>query len=228
MTDSPDPGFAGSSETTEPLEATYRFPWPPAADAPVTAALVETWREATLHPRPFFEAMPQRASLGPPVLYYLVIGIVTAAIGLLWAILLPEQGAQLGEQFGDMPEGSPLVDFLLSPALLLLSLFVAGGVTHLMVLALVPQNQGFQATLRVFCFAYSPALLAAVLGFLPSLSMVLGIAWMTALSVVGIREVHRTSTGRALTAVLIPLVIATLFMALSYLLLKSGALLLAR
>jgi hypothetical protein len=222
VSDSPENGFAGSSYSNEPTEATYRFPWPPAEDAPVVGGLVDTWRDAVFRPVRFFRALPIDLSLGATLLYYLVIGILAAALQLFWATLLPApDGDALGDLIGTAAAASPLVDFLMSPLLLMVSLYVAAGVTHVMVLVLMPGNAGFGGTLRSYGFAYSPALFNAI----PYVGPIAAFLWMTALSVIGIREVHRSTTGRAVTAVLIPLLIAGMFVLLSYLLLRSGALL---
>ena len=91
-------------------------------------------------------------------------------------------------------------------------------------LALVPQQRGIATTVRVFAYAYSPALLAMV----PRLGAFAGFVWMVVLAVIGLREAHRTSTGRALTAVLVPIVVALGFLVLAALLMAAGAVLTAR
>lgn len=199
-----------------------RFPWPPPEDRSIVGGLVDTWSAAVLRPVAFFRAMPPSARLGPALLYYLVIGILASAIDLFWATLLPPEDAGEAGWLLVLPgAATPLVDFLLSPIMLLLSILLSAGITHLLVLALVPGNSGYGATLRIFAYSYSPALFAVV----PRVGALVAFVWMTVLSVIGIREVHRTSTPRAVVAVLIPLLIAGLFLALVYLLARSGALL---
>jgi hypothetical protein len=200
------------------------FPWPPAESDSVVDALVDTWRGAVLHPARFFAALPPRLRLGPVLLYYLVIGVVGAALQLFWAILLPRpESTLLGEIIGTNVAATPLVEFLASPLYLLFSLYLAAGITHLLVLALVPQHRGFGTTLRVFAFAYSPVLL----GVVPYLGPIAAFIWMTAISIVGIRVAHATTTGRAAGAVLVPIAAALFLLAVGYLLLaSSGALLL--
>ena len=199
-----------------------RFPWPPAADASVIEGLVDTWTGAVLRPVSFFGALAAAARTAPALLYYLVIGILASAIDLFWTTLLPpDSDGGLGEVLAIASAATPLVDFLLSPIMLLLSLLLSAGITQLLVLTLVPGNRGFGATLRSFCFAYSPALFAVV----PRVGPLVGFAWMTVLSVIGIREVHRTSTPRAVVAVLVPLLMGGLLLLFAFLLMRSGALL---
>jgi hypothetical protein len=183
------------------------------------AAFVDTWGGAVLRPRQFFEAMPGSLSLGATVLYYLVIGVIAAAIQLFWNTLLPSEATLLQQVLGRSVETRPLLDFLASPLYLLLSLYLAAGVTHLLVLLLVPGQRGFGTTLRVFCFAYSPALFAVV----PYLGSVAAFIWMTAASIVGLRAAHRTTRGRAAAAVLVPLFAALVLLAIGSLLLARAA-----
>jgi len=186
----------------------------------VLGAFVETWRGAVLRPFPFFAAMPASLSLGSALLYYLVIGIVGAAIRLFWTMLLPNPASTLlSDLLGSTVRATPLVDFLASPLYLVLSLYLAAGVTHLLVLALVPGHRGFGTTLRIFCFAYSPALL----GVVPYLGPIAAFVWMIVLSIIGVRAAHHTATGRAAAAVLLPLAIAATFMALAMTVLARAA-----
>jgi hypothetical protein len=201
--------------------ATYPFPWPPPDNASIAAGFVDTWRSVVFQPRRFYAALPL-GQTGAALLYYLVIGILTAAIQLFWDSLLPAGGSWL-----DLPEAasrmSPLTNFLLSPLYLLLSLALAAGITHLLVLVMVPQQRGFSTTTRVFAYAYSPMLFAVV----PRVGPAVGFIWMVVIAIIGIREAHRTSTPRAASAVLIPLLIAIVLVVVAALLLATSAVLLS-
>jgi hypothetical protein len=56
------------------------------------------------------------------------------------------------------------------------------------------------ATFRVVCYASSPEVFQIV----PICGGLVGGVWGFAISVVGLREVHRTTTGKAAAAVLLP------------------------
>lgn len=224
MIDTPEHSYPDPDPTELNPDAALRFPWPPAESEPVVGGLVDTWREAVLRPAAFFRAMPPQASSGAAMLYYLVIGILSAAVQLFWGAVLPGGTSFMDGLFGTAPDVSPLVEFLLSPLYLLVSLFIAAAVTHLMVLILVANNRGFGTTLRVMAYAYSPVLL----GVVPYVGAIAGFIWMVVISIIGLRETHRTSTGRAATAVLVPLVVAILFIAIAAIMLvAAGGLLLS-
>lgn len=189
------------------------FPWPPAEGEPVLSAFARTWRGASLDPRRFFAELPEEGSLGAALLYYLPLGIAVAGAQLFRRVLRgpPEEGETglLGiEPAAGM---APLLEFLLAPLLLLVSLFLAAGVTHLLLRVLGGANRDFVFTTRVFTYSYSPQVLAVI----PIAGQVIGFVWMVWVAVIGVREGHRTTTGRAAAAVLVPVVITLTFAALA-------------
>jgi hypothetical protein len=62
-------------------------------------------------------------------------------------------------------------------------------------------NQGYRATYRVLFYADSPLLW---IGWIPVVGLIGGSVWATYLAIVGMREVHRTSTAKAAAAMLVP------------------------
>lgn len=216
----PAPEAEADPSPDEPGAPPAPIPWPPGAQDSVIAALAETWWRAVWRPRSFFAGLPGSLAFGAALLYYLVVGILGAGVRLFWTMLLPRPESTLvNELLGSAVQASPLVDFLTAPLYLLLSLFLAAGITHLLVLALIPQHRPIGATLRVYCFAYSPVLFVVV----PYVGAVVAVVWMTVLSIIGVRAAHATSTGRAAAAVLLPLGLALAVIAVAYVLLAHTA-----
>jgi hypothetical protein len=205
--------------------ATVLFPWPPTGDESIPSAFVRTWRGASLSPRQFFRALPATGSVGSALLYYLPLGIVVAAAQFAWvtvrAAVAPEREAVLGqvELGGSL---SPLLEFLFAPLLLLVSLFLAAGVVHLLLRLLGGAHRDYRFTTRVFAFAYSPQLVAII----PVIGAVIGFVWMVVVAIVGLQEGHGTTRGRAAAAVLIPVTIAMAFLAIFAFVARTGSLIL--
>ncbi|QYZ80155.1 hypothetical protein E2N92_12315 [Methanofollis formosanus] len=84
----------------------------------------------------------------------------------------------------------------------LIGLFVIGLIIHLFVVILVGGN-GLEQTIKAVAYGATPAML---LGWIPFIGFLAGI-WSLVLYVLGIRELHETTTGRAAAAVLLPLVV---------------------
>lgn len=195
-----------------------RFPWPPHEEGSVLGAFGETWKGATFDPGAFFRRLPARESIGPALLYYLVLGILLAGVALFWDITgvftAGDDRHAVAEQLG-IGTLSPVVGFLVSPLALLLGLVIAAALTHVLLLVFGAARNGFNATLRVFCYAYSPM----AFGVVPVLGHVIGTIWMVVVAIIGLREAHRTEGWKATVAVLLPfflliafLVTATLFL----------------
>ena len=196
------------------------FPWPPRAGESLIDAWGRTWSGAALRPQRFFASMPRDGSPGPAILYYLSIGIPVAGVQLFWSMLRggSDDAAATGLGLG---EWAPLLDFLFSPLLLMLSLVLSAGVVHLMLKLFGAAAGDFWLTTRVFAFAYSPQ----ILGVIPVAGTIAGFIWMVVVAIIGVREAHRTTTGRAAAAILLPLSVAFAFVLAAELIVRAGGLL---
>lgn len=196
------------------------FPWPPAGTDSAAEAWGRTWAGASLAPRRFFASMPESGSLGPALLYYFSIGIPVAGAQLFWTMV--RGGADEAATTADgLTAWGPLVEFLISPIYLVISLFLSAGVVHLLLKLFGGAGGGYDRTTRVFAFAYSPQ----ILGIIPWAGTIVGFVWMVVVAIAGLREAHQTTLRRAAAAVIIPLMIALAFVAVAELIVRTGGLL---
>jgi hypothetical protein len=186
---------------------TPSFPWPPRDGESPIDALASTWKESVFSPAHFFRRMPREFDFGWVLGYYLIVGVVAAGINLFWRMLL---GPSLIERF--MPNGqapaNPITEFLMSPLMLVIALFIAAGVVHLFLLMFGGAKHGFSTTARVFCFSSGPGLFAVV----PFVGPFVGGIWTLVMTVIGLREAHETSTGKAIASLLVPFVLLSMLM----------------
>ncbi len=185
------------------VEESAAFPWPPAEGGGVLGGLVDTWRAATFDPGAFFRRVPRVGGTGAALLYYLVIGVLVAGASLFWDTVTGQAGMAQERIAGEAITGQPLVMFLLSPLILVIALGLAGGITHVMLLLFRGARHGFDTTIRVFCYSYSPL----IFGVVPVVGTVVGTVWMLGLAIIGLREAHDTTTWKAGFAVLLPFLI---------------------
>ena len=202
-------------------DATASFPWPPADGASIMDAWGRTWSGAALSPRRFFSKLPRTGSVGAAVLYYLSIGIPVAGADLFWTMVRGRADTAEVAAPGGLGQWGPLVDFLISPVWLLISLFLAAGVVHLLLKLFGAADGGYGLTTRVFAYAYAPQ----ILGIVPVAGAFAGFLWMVVVAVIGTSAAHRTTTGRAAAAILIPLSIALTFVLVAELIMRAGGLL---
>ena len=213
MTETSEPDFDSSSDVLtapdqEEAPAAPHFPWPPGPHTDLVTALAETWRRSAFHPADFFRALPVRP-LGTALLYFLPVGVLAAGIRLFWSSIFATMGFSLSEYLPGFTEPSALdrlVDFLLSPVLLITGLFLTALLLQGALMLLGAARQPLVATTRVLAFAYGVELFVVV----PVLGPLISAVWMLVLVVIGLREVHGTSTGRALLAVILPLALLAL------------------
>jgi hypothetical protein len=196
----------GAPTPPAPEAAQPVFPLPPGEHASLPAAFGATWQGATFHPRRLFAALPPDLPVSAVLLYYLPLGILIAGASLFWNTIgggiYPEHDAVLESLTGGAPTLSQLVQFLFSPLLLVAQLFLSAAVTHVLLVLFRAAAGGFATTVRVFGLAYSPQLFSIV----PWIGTPIAFFWMVVVSIIGLREAHRTTTGRAAAAVLVPVV----------------------
>lgn len=186
-----------------PNNGTPDFPWPPRENESVLDAAARTWQESLFHPTSFFRRMPREFDFGWVLGYYVVIGVIAAGLALFWRMLL---GPSLLERYflrNVQDAGNPIMDFLLSPLISVIAVFIAAGFIHVFLMLFRAGRHGFGTTLRVLCFTGGAQLFYVV----PWVGPVIAGVWSIVLTVIGLREAHETTTGRVLAAFLIPFIL---------------------
>jgi hypothetical protein len=90
--------------------------------------------------------------------------------------------------------------FVLGVIFVPISLAIWSGILHLCLLLVGGAREGYQATFRVVSYSAVTSIFNAV-PFVGSLASL----WGLVLTVIGLREIHKTTTGRAVGALAIPL-----------------------
>jgi hypothetical protein len=178
-------------------------------------SFVSTVREVLFDPIGFFRRLPPRGWSLNPVVFALICALISAPLAILAASFDPlvEEGvpsmldpliALVAQPGGSVVAVVVLVltILILVPALALLVLYIGAAIYHILVRIFVrPTDSDFQATLRVVAYTSAIDLLTwiPVVGILASL-------YGLYLAFVGIREIHGTTTGRALAVISLPIV----------------------
>lgn len=169
-------------------------------------SFVRTTREVLLNPVSFFRSVPRQGSFLPPLAYALICSVIAGVLSGIVSLLV----ALIGDQGFGAALGALFITIIVTPIATAVGLFIAAGIYHLLVWILVkPSNAGFEATFRVVAYASALQLLSW-LAAVPILGILVAIAigvYGIVLSILGIREVHATSTGKAALVVLIPVAI---------------------
>jgi len=167
--------------------------------------LTGTWIRSLMDPGGFYAGVPFEAPVMRPLLYFLIVTIVSAALSLFLSALGVSSDF-LYESLGYEPMmegGSTVINFWLTPFVSLGVLIAWTLILHLFALILAPQRRGPGATARVLCYSVGPSIFTVV----PIVGTLVGAVWGLVMQVVGIRAAHRTTTGRAVLIVILPTVL---------------------
>lgn len=172
-------------------------------------------REVLLSPARFFPAIRRGGSLRGPVLYTVICAAFLVPLAGSYDVGLLALRGNLTEfsVLGGIAglRGALLAGLLLlvfSPLLALLGIYIGSAFSQILVRIFVGRdNAGYYATFRVGGYVSAVALLTWV----PVLGLLAGL-WGTWVHAVGLRELHGTTTARALVVALIPFAVSVAFL----------------
>jgi hypothetical protein len=182
-------------------------------------------RRVVLQPVSFFAGLPRRGSLLNPLVFALICTEIAAIVGGI--LSLAGVGGAFVTGYGfQVPENQGLGEFIgsvvFAPIGSAIGVFVVAGIAHLLVRLVVgATNAGFGATFRVAAYT-SVTSLVSWIPFVGGLLALYGIY----LAVVGIREMHDTTTRNALVVVVLPVIVIVVLALLG--LLVAGAMFFSR
>jgi len=192
-------------------------PWDRRDELGFGTALIETVKQFVTAPGAAYAATRERGDFAGPLIFAILLGWVCAIIGQVWSAMfqgsiLSMMPGELSDTFAPMMVGSTMgfvVTALLTPIYILVGLFIGSAILHVCIMVvggLSASQAGFEGTFRVLAFAVV-ANLAQVVPFVGGL---VAMVWSIVLLTLGLASLHRTTTGKALFAVLIPLVLCCL------------------
>lgn len=190
--------------------------------------LYQTCKRSITAPRLFFGTMPVDRGYGRPVLYFLLLNVLTTMLQLalvmaLYGVQLPP-GAELPPEAADLAPGAVLTAMylfvlLIWPLLMPIVLFTVSAVMHLLLTPLNAVSGGFQGTVRVMAYASFPVLFLLI----PYAGFYIATSWYMVLATYGLRAVHRTSLAKAgVSMVVLAVLCIALLVVLAQAMLAAG------
>ncbi len=173
-------------------------------------SFINTVRNVVTAPVAFFRGIIGHGDLVNPLIFAIVCYEIAAILGGLLALV----GISGQQGFGAF-----LSSLIFAPIFAAIGLFIGAGILHLLVMLVIgSRNAGFAGTFRVSAYSSVTSLVSwiPVIGWIASLYGIY-------LAIVGVREVHSTTTGKAAMVVLIPAVVV-LFLILVLVVLVGAAL----
>lgn len=193
------PSFIGRGKT----------PWENREELGFFPGLFRTMKDALFTPSDFFKKMPVSGGLTDPLLYALIIGMVGLMVHYIWDMLLYNSMPDFMTSEIRTAAGRSVVEGLrspfaamMTPFLLIFWLFVASGALHLFLHLVRGALAGFEATFRVIAYGVSPLVFLIV----PFCGMPIAGLWVMTIAIIGLKEAHGTTGGKAAFAVLFPFI----------------------
>jgi len=183
-----------SSEESSPWESGEGF----------VGAFFKTTQEVLFSPIKFFRKVAIGKGYWSPFIFGVISGIIGFGVVILWQWLffsrmVPPQIHSL------IPYGFFLSIVVISiPFMIAFSILIGSGVTHLCLMVVGGNRKGFEATFRAISYSYSAQLFYIV----PFIGNLVGGIYLLILTILGVREGHGITTGRAVLAVLLPVIVA--------------------
>jgi hypothetical protein len=173
-------------------------------------SLVATIKEALFSPSAFFRRMPVSGGLTDPLLYSLIVSMAGTMVSFLWDMVLRGTfqqflPAEMSSAPGyDLFAGVGIAAMaVLLPLFLIAVLFIEAGIYHLLLLLVRGGKAGFEGTFRAVAYGNS----GSVFMMVPFCGSIVGIVWSIVITIIGLKEAHETTGGKAAFAVLMPLVL---------------------
>ena len=197
----PTPGTPGRTSSSVPFENLPSFGFFP--------GLWGTIRLALTKPAAFFRAMPVTGGMAKPLIFHLLLAEFMVLCQYFWGVsgigfISQYTGsAELMDMGMGMAGASPALLFVFYPLLLILRLMIMTGVVHALLKLLRSAGGGPEGTFRVLCYSAAPL----IAGVIPLLGPVIGGVWSIGLTIIGLKEAHRTRVSAVMFAVLVPIML---------------------
>ncbi len=190
------------------------LPWEMRPQVGFADALVDTVRLFMMSPREAWSRTREKGDLGQPILFAICVGWVAAAFNLVWGMMfgqawlrfIPSDMRGMMTGFAARSAVWTIVQILVAPLLVVCGLFIGAAVLHLCLMivgGLTNSSAGFEGTVRVVGYSW----VAQLAQIVPLVGGLIALVWALVLYVMGIERLHRTTQGKAIAAIMIPVVL---------------------
>jgi hypothetical protein len=197
----------GAASISAPAAPRSGLPWDHRQERGFFNAFIETLVMVFTKPGEAFTAMKREGGLGEPLLYAIIGGTFGGVFAVTYNFAL-RSFASFGDRHGPLTHlfgGLGWIFLLiLTPLFVVIGMFLASAILHVCLMIVGGAKQSFETTFRVVCFAEGSAGPLLVIPFCGGL--ISGI-WKVVLYCIGLARAHETDTGRAVVAVMLPLIV---------------------
>jgi len=186
---------------------------------PAVAGLIATVKLFVTDPTTAFRRMSLTTEIFRPLIYGVLLAWVGEAVAYLFGLIFQVSIFGFLSQIGGMEEAIPaaflgmglgIFALIIAPVFIVIGIFIYSLIVHLFLMMVGGDQSGFGATFRVLCYSNTSQLAQVV----PIAGGIIAFVWSLILGIIGLTEAHRTTTGKAVAAVLLPIVACCVCMAI--------------
>ena len=207
----PAAGDAGAATATPAAVAVVGaqsgLPWERRQELGFFPAFFETLKLVLLNPTLAFASMKPEGGLADPLIYAVIGGSVGWVFYFIFSFFIGSLGA-----LGDHNALGGLLGFgfggifalIFFPIALTLGLFIGAAIVHLCLMLVGGAKRSYETTLRVLCYSVGSTY---PLMIVPLCGGPIASVWCLVAECVGLAKAHETTTGKAVLAVFLPVIV---------------------
>ncbi len=184
------------------------LPWEHREQLGVFKAFFDTVILVLTKPGEAFAMMKTDGDMMGPLLFALIGGSAGIIVSVLFQMGLHSIGFMADREnamFGMGVVGIwSLAYIILAPVLVTIGVFIGGGILHLCLMIVGGARKSFETTFRVVCFASGST---SLLSMIPLCGGLISGVWNIVLEIIGVARAHEIDTGKAVLAVLLPIIV---------------------
>jgi hypothetical protein len=169
-------------------------------------SFLKTVKECLFSPIQFYRRVANGNEYWSPLLYGIICNIIGSGVNILWAWYFWftfSHYLPIPPLLRDLTFSHTAFKLISLPFLAAFFIFFYTAVVHVCLIIVGGNKSGFRSSFRAVSYAFSGDLLRII----PLLGSIGGWVYCLILAIIGARECHNISTGRAVLAVLLPLIV---------------------
>ena len=203
------PAAAPLSVATAPAAAASGLPWEHRQQLGLVKAWFDTVSLLITRPTDAFTMMRPEGGMTDPLLFGLIGGCAGSVVSLLLQGVMHSIPGFSGNDdvfryFGVSHLAFIVICAVLSPLFVALGIFLGSAILHLCLMLVGGANRSFETTFRVVCFSGGAANLFSMI---PICGGFIAAIYQIVLNCIGLSRAHPTTTGKALLAIFLPLIV---------------------
>lgn len=199
----PGPAYANALPISD--APGHGLPWEHRQELGFLKAFFDTVGVVLTKPNEAFGMMKAEGGLMEPLLFALIGGSAGMIVSFLMQIGLQSVGFMADRNSAILGMGMGIVfGVILTPVIIVCIMFIGSGILHLCLMIVGGAKKPFETTFRVVCFSSGSTYLLAMV---PVCGGMIAMLYNLVLECMGLARAHETEIGKAIMAVLLPILV---------------------